>query len=474
MNPTPIIPMRLPLTALAVAFTLTIRLLIVAVALPAHAGQPAFPGAEGFGRYASGGRGGDVYHVTNLQDSGAGSLRDGIQSAHGPRTIVFDRSGTIALESPLVINRSHLTIAGQTAPGDGITLRNHVLKIAADHVIVRFIRSRLGDLGGKSQDAISVTAGKNIILDHCSASWGIDECLSAQSDVVDLLTVQWCMVTEGLDRSIHEKGAHGKGTIIGSLRQSFHHNLWVHQMDRSPKVSWRHFCQADVRNNVMYNWGGASCHDASHSHVNWVANYYKPGPATANGVRSCIFEIWNQPAEGVKEDALLYIVGNHIEGLPEISADNWAGGVHFRDGTGLKNRASQPFPFPKISYETNAIDAFPRVLAAAGASLSRDAVDQRNAEEVRTGKPRFGRNGIIDSQKDVGGWPELRSLPAPQDSDRDGMPDAWEKKHGLDANHPADRNSDRDHDGYTNLEEYLNSIITVHSSPQQENAPGTR
>ena len=427
-------------------------------ALSAHAGQSAFPGAEGFGRYALGGRGGDVYHVTNLQDSGTGSLREGIQSARGPRTIVFDLSGTIALESPLVIDRSHFTLAGQTAPGDGITLRNHMLKISADHVIVRFIRSRLGDLGGKSQDAISVTAGKNIILDHCSASWSIDECLSAQSATVDLLTVQWCMVTEGLHRSIHEKGPHGKGSIIGSLRQSFHHNLWAHQMERSPKVSWRRYSQVDVRNNVMFNWGEMSCSDASHSHVNWVGNYYKPGPATQDQVRSCVFSIQNFPAEGVKEDALLFIEGNHVEGFPEISADNWAGGVRFRDGTGLKNRARQPFSFPGISGETSATDAYQVVLAAAGASLVRDAVDQRIVEEVRTGKPRFGRNGIIDSQKEAGGWPELRSLPAAQDSDQDGMPDAWEKKHGLDPGNPVDRNSDRDGDGYTNLEEYLNRL----------------
>ena len=434
-------------------------LLVVLAATTASSGQPAFPGADGFGRFATGGRGGDVYHVTNLRDSGSGSLRDGIQSARGPRTIVFDRSGTIALESPLVIDRPHLTIAGQTAPGDGITLRNHVLMIAADHLIVRFIRSRLGDPGGRSQDAITVKAGKNIILDHCSASWGIDECLSAQSDVVDLLTVQWCMVTEGLHHSIHENGAHGKGSIIGSLRQSFHHNLWAHQMDRSPKVSWRRFCQVDVRNNVMFNWGDASCHDASHSDVNWVGNYYKPGPATRDHLRNCIFEIRNFPAEGVTENARLYIEGNHVEGFPGISSDNWAGGVRFTGGTGLGNRARQPFPFPGISCETNAIDAYPRVLASAGASLSRDAVDQRIVEEVRTGKPRFGRNGIIDSQKQVGGWPELNSLPAPRDADRDGMPDVWEEARGLNSNSPADRNSDRDDDGYTNLEEYLNWIV---------------
>ncbi len=427
--------------------------------LTAAADQPAFPGAEGFGRYAQGGRGGDVYKVTSLADSGPGSLREGIRSATGPRTIVFELSGTIALESPLTIDRPNITIAGQTAPGDGITLRNHALQIAADHVIVRFIRSRLGDLGGKSQDAISVSAGHNIILDHLSASWSIDETLSAQSAKVDLLTVQWCLVAESLHKSIHHEGAHGKGGIVGSLRQTYHHNLFAHHMDRSPKVSWRRYCQVDQRNSVMFNWGGASCHDAARSHVNWVGNYYKPGPATRDNVRTCIFRILKKADQGVTEHALLYIEGNYLEGYPEISADNWAGGVFYGEGAGPENRTREPFPYPKISYETSAEEAYPLVLAATGASLVRDAIDLRVIEETRTGKPKFGRDGIIDSQNDVGGWPELKSLPAPRDTDNDGVPDAWEKEHGLNPNDPADRNLDRDRDGYTNLEEYLNWIV---------------
>lgn len=434
-------------------------LLFVGLAVvSAQAGQLAFPGAEGFGRFAQGGRGGDVFHVANLNDAGPGSLREGIGSSSGPRTIVFDVSGTIALASPLVIERPRITVAGQTAPGDGITLRNQALKIAADHVVVRFIRSRLGDLGGKDQDAISVTAGRNIVLDHCSASWGIDECLSAQSEKVDLLTVQWCLVAEGLHRSIHPKGPHGKGGIIGSLRQTYHHNLFANHVARNPKVSWRRHCKVDVRNSVMFNWGSESCADGAHSHVNWVANYYKPGPATRVGVRDCIFRIMTN-AEGGSESPLFYIAGNHVEGAPAITGDNWAGGVQFGPGAGLKNRARKPFPYPPISCETSAVDAYKTVLAEVGASLVRDSVDQRVVEEVRTGKPHFGRDGIIDSQAEVGGWPELKSLPAPLDSDQDGMPDAWEKKHGLDPEEPADRNGDRDADGYTNLEEYLNSVV---------------
>lgn len=429
------------------------------VGLIASAQQPAFPGAEGFGRFTAGGRGGDVYHVVNLEDSGPGSLREGIRSANGPRTIVFAVSGTIALASPLVIDRPRITIAGQTAPGDGITLRNHALKVEADHVVVRFLRSRLGDLGGIGQDAISVSAGTNIILDHCSVSWGVDECLSAQSERVDLLTVQWCLVAESLHNSVHHEGAHGKGGIIGSLRQSYHHNLFVHHMDRNPKVTWRRHCKVDFRNNVIFNWGAASCSDGARSHVNWVANYYKPGPATRPNVQSCIFRILKKAEQGVTEHALFHIENNHVEGFSEISADNWAGGVLFGPGAGIENRTRQPFPYPKISYERSAVDAFAPVLAAAGASLVRDAIDRRVVEEVRMGKPQFGRHGIIDSQKDVGGWPDLRSLPAPPDADRDGMPDAWEKMHGLNPHDPADRNLDRNGDGYTNLEEYLNELV---------------
>ncbi|MDO8542623.1 MAG: hypothetical protein Q7S40_19460 [Opitutaceae bacterium] len=422
--------------------------------------QPsAFPGAEGFGRFAQGGRGGDVYHVVTLDDSGPGSLREGLGSARGPRTIVFDLSGTIALAAPLVINHPQITIAGQTAPGDGITLRNHALRVEADHVVVRFLRSRLGDEGGARQDAISVGAGSNIILDHCSASWSIDECLSAQSEKVDLLTVQWCLVAESLHNSIHDKGAHGKGGIIGSLRQSYHHNLFAHHMDRNPKISWRRHCQVDCRNNVIFNWGAASCADGAHSHVNWVANYYKPGPATRENVRNCIFRILKNAEPDVPEQALFYLEGNHVEGFPEISADNWAGGVHFRDGTGIGNRTRQPFAYPSISYESSAVDALAPVLAVAGASLARDAIDRRVVEEVRTGKPHFGRDGIIDSQKDVGGWPVLRSLAPAPDADRDGMPDAWEKERGLDPRDAKDRNLDRNGDGYTNLEEYLNWLV---------------
>lgn len=444
--------------------TLVASVIFVVCLFPVGAQQPAFPGAEGFGRHAVGGRGGDVYHVINLKDSGPGSLREGIRSADGPRTIVFRVAGTISLESALVVDKPYLTIAGQTAPGEGITLRNSELQVQADHTIIRYIRSRLGDRGefaAGGTDAISIGHGSNIILDHCSASWSIDETLSAQSGTVDLLTVQWCIIAESLHDSLHPKGPHGYGGILGSRRQTYHHNLFAHHMQRMPNVSWRRYVQADYRNNVVYNWGYLSSYDGTSAHANWVNNYYKAGPATQPDVRNQIFQLWRQSPEVAREiEALFFIEGNHVEGYPDISANNWAGGVTFRHGTSeAANRAREPFNFPRISYERTAREAYEEVLASAGASLWRDPVDERIVHDVRTGTATFGRNGFIDSQDEVGGWPEIRPARSPADSDWDGIPDRWETAHGLDPLEAADGILDRNNDGYTNLEEYLNWLV---------------
>jgi pectate lyase len=428
----------------------------------------AFPGAEGFGAFAEGGRGGDVYTVTNVNDSGPGSLREGIRSAIGPRTVVFAVSGLIPLESRLVVDKDYLTIAGQTAPGDGICLRNFPLIIDASHVIVRFVRSRLGDSAGQVSDAISVSGGTNIILDHCSASWSVDEALSAQSNDVDLLTVQWCMVTESLTNSIHDKGAHGYGGIIGSLRQTYHHNLFAHHTSRNPKVSGRRHCEVDFRNNVIYNWGHNSCYDGTASQINWANNYYKAGPGTSDKVRSRIFELDDSPIEeganNTPEDSLkyktsLFAEGNYVDGFPSITADNWSGGIDFSGGASAeKNRARTAFPFPAINEQT-AQAAYPLVLSAAGAFLHRDDIDKRMVREVFSGLTTYGVNGHIDKPSDVGGWPVYKSTPAPTDSDQDGMPDNWETDHNLNPRKSADRNEhDLDAD-YTNLEVYLNSMV---------------
>ena len=429
----------------------------------------AFPGAEGFGRFATGGRGGDVYHVTNLSDFGIGSLRYGIQTAQGPRTIVFDVSGTIMLNSSLSVDKPNITIAGQTAPGDGITLGGGCLKVSDDHLIIRYIRVRLGDQSGGDDDAVSVTSGSNIILDHISASWSVDETFSNQSESVDSITVQWCMITESLRYSHHEKGAHGYGGIIGSLRQSFHNNLYAHHSSRSPKVSWRRHCKVDFRNNVIYNWGFNNCYDGATSHMNWVNNYYKAGPGTESGVRRRIFNISDEDVgEYLEYETALYAEGNYIVGFPAVTADNWNGGIDYSDGaTEAKNRALLAFDYPTITGQT-ALEAYPLVLEKAGASYVRDSIDTRIVEEVRNGTVTYGNKGIIDSQNDVGGWPGLNSLPAPLDTDQDGMPDFWEIEMGLKPNDPSDRNGDGNGDGYTNLEEYLNALVQDSPAPVSE------
>ncbi|WP_159517974.1 T9SS type A sorting domain-containing protein [Sunxiuqinia indica] len=434
---------------------------------------PAFPGAEGFGRFASGGRGGDVYHVTNLNDDGVGSLRYGIERANGPRTIVFDVSGNIFLSDRIRIEKPDITIAGQTAPGDGITLAGNPLYVYSSNIIVRYIRCRLGDTDSDDQDAVSIVHGSNIIFDHVTASWSIDETFSCQSNDVDSLTVQWCMITESLRYSHHEKGAHGYGGIIGATRQTFHHNLYAHHSSRSPKITGRRHCEVDFRNNVIYNWGFNSCYDGTASYINWVNNYYKAGPGTESSKRKRIFQLSdediasegsNSPEDSKNYETSLYAEGNYVVGYSAVTADNWNGGIDFMNGaTEEKNRVYVPFDFPAITEQT-AEDAYPLVLSGAGASLVRDTIDKRIVKEVFTGTVTYGNLGIIDSQTDVGGWPSLNSSTTLKDTDQDGMPDDWEEKNGLNLNDPNDRNDDLNGNGYTNLEEYLNGIQAIPTS----------
>ena len=426
----------------------------------------AFPGAEGFGAHAVGGRGGDVYHVVNLNDDGPGSLRNGIENMTGPRTIVFEVSGTIYLDSRLKIVHPYLTIAGQTAPGDGVTLAQYPLDVAASHVIIRYIRSRVGDKVVQRTDAVHIEAGSNIIIDHVSASWAIDEVMSSQSGDVDLLTIQWSMITEALNDSHHEKGAHAYGGILGALRQSVHHNLYAHLKSRAPKVTWRRHCKVDFRNNVVYNWMINNSYDGASSYMNWVNNYLKAGPATNDKVKHQIFELFDKydgaldVTEDLDHETSLFAEGNFVVGSPAISADNWSGGITFKSGANEKDhRAHQPHGFPALPSETTAEKAYLQVLADAGASLARDSVDTRIVAEVKSGTATYG-NGVIDSQDEVGGFPSLQSLPAPKDVDRDGMPDAWEKSHGLDPSMASDRNAtDLSGSFYTNLEVYLNGLV---------------
>ena len=426
--------------------------------------QLAFPGAEGYGKYTVGGRGGKVYEVTNLNDAGQGSLRAAV-AAKGPRTLVFRISGTINLNSNLKISNSHITIAGQTAPGDGICIRRYPLEIGADEVIIRYIRVRFGDESGRAADAISSRYTKNIIIDHVSASWSVDETVSIYH--CSNVTVQWCLVSESLYDSKHGKGTHGFGGIWGSNKSTYHHNLLAHHTSRNPRFASG--CgDTDYRNNVIYNWGYNSCYGGekqqkgnakfNFTNINMVANYYKPGPATKSGHVS--HRIANPSSRSGDSDyGKWYIADNFMEGNAKVTADNWNGGVQPSKSVFKLN---QPWPAMTINQQT-AEEAYVSVLKNVGATLpKRDAVDIRVVNEVRNGNATYGssyggKSGIIDSQNDVGGWPELKSTTAPTDTDHDGMPDEWEIRKGLNPKNAADRNKNAA-DGYTMLEKYINSL----------------
>lgn len=253
-----------------------------------RASVPAFPGAEGFGAKATGGRGGRVIAVTNLDDSGPGSLRAALDEK-GPRMVIFRVSGNIALKSSLRLRNGDITIAGQTAPGDGICLQNYSLDLSgANNVIVRYLRIRPGDTSGKELDALGGRSGENIIIDHCSASWSIDECVSIYSGARNV-TVQWCLISESLYQSLHGKGHHGFGGIWGGQDASWHHNLLAHHSSRNPRVVGKSIGDQflDLRNNVIYNWGYNSCYGGDGDvRVNLINNVYKPGPATREDVRA--------------------------------------------------------------------------------------------------------------------------------------------------------------------------------------------
>jgi pectate lyase len=419
---------------------------------------PAFPGAEGFGAKATGGRGGRVIAVTDLNDSGPGSLREAID-ASGPRIVVFRVSGTIPLKSSLRLKNDNITIAGQTAPGDGICLKDYSLDLSgASNVIIRYLRVRPGPASGQGLDALGGRAGENIIIDHCSMSWSIDECVSIYSAARNF-TVQWCLLSESLYQSVHTKGHHGFGGIWGGQNGSWHHNLLAHHSSRNPRIVGKSVGGQllDVRNNVIYNWGYNSTYGGDGDvRVNLINNIYKPGPATREGVRARVAN----PSPGTAPNNWC-IAGNLVVGAPEVTADNWLG-VHPSGGiTKDQLRAKEAFAVAPVTAQP-AEAAFELVLKQAGVILPRrDPVDARIFEEARTGTARFGGTygdgkGLIDTPETVGGWPELKSLPAPKDSDGDGIPDEWEVEHGLNPNEADDGSKDKDGDGYTNLEELIN------------------
>jgi hypothetical protein len=427
---------------------------------------PAFPGAEGFGKYAIGGRGGKVIAVTNLDDRGPGSFRDACMSK-GPRIVVFRVSGTIPLDSQIKIKNPFITIAGQTAPGDGICVRNHQVNFNTHDVIIRYMRFRPGDSSGITYDGFGSGGGSQAIVDHCSVSWSVDETLSINKTAN--LSVQWCMATESLSDSIHKKGKHGYGGLWGGPGGSWHHNILAHHTSRNPRASGnKESGLLDYRNNVVYNWGFQSAYGGELWPRNWINNYYKYGPATGPKVQRRIF--YQTDARG-----RMYLDGNFVWGFPAITKNNWAGGIDFDqdgDATETTLRVNEPFIVAPVKTQS-AEEAFELVLKNAGASRSRDSIDSRIVDEIRTGTAHFGRSyagggkGIIDSPADVGGWPELRSKPAPLDTDGDGMSDDWERSQGFNPKSAADGPLDRDGDGYTNVEDYLNSLAPSVYSTQE-------
>lgn len=442
------------------------------IAAPAADRQvPAFPGAEGYGAVTRGGRGGRVIAVTNLADAGPGTFRAALE-AEGPRTVVFRVAGLVTLETPVKIAHPFITIAGQTAPGDGICVRGHTTEINTHEVIIRHLRFRRGNLRSRD-DALGGYPVRNIILDHCSFSWGLDENVSLYRWIEELpdgkihkhpvenLTIQWCISSEALNLNNHAFG----GTW-GGRNASFHHNLFACNTGRNPSIGYGD--HVDFRNNVIFNWvhrtvdGG----DAS-SWINVVANYYQPGPATLGDevhrriARPQHLKMFSEAPTPGK----WFVADNLVAGHLGLSRDNWAGGVQFdaeeiREAGDLsaliaRVRGGQPFPAARIT-QHSALQAYELVLAHAGATRPRrDPVDARIIDQMHTGKMHFS-NGIILTPADVGGWPEYATAAAPADRDQDGMPDDWEKQHGFDPGDPADGVKDADGDGYTNLEEFLN------------------
>jgi len=425
---------------------------------------PAFPGAEGYGRFAKGGRGGDVYHVTNLNDKGPGSLREGIETCRGPRTIVFDVSGMIRLADDLEVESSRLTIAGQTAPGDGIALRDYTLDIKnCSDVIVRYLRVRLGDASKTSTDTVAVSHASDVILDHITATWGIDGTMD--TEYISNFTLQWSIYGEALHNATHHKGGHA---MLMSLRKtsgnvSIHHNLFFSSRNRHPTLGGGSLedCNPkaifDFRNNVLYNWEGST--NLGIGQFNLINNYYRPGPNTDTDDDD--YPV--RPKVKVDDVTVGYMSGTVFEGK-----EKWTRNNHFAMQWGVRdegypgNVPKKKFCLPEEPVEKAdrptthpARKAYELVLDKAGASLSRDAADRRVVKGIRDRTHRR-----IDSQEEVGGWPELKSKPAPKDTDRDGMPDEWETEMGLDPNDPDDRKGDHDKNGYTNLEEYLNGLVT--------------
>ncbi|SHM66316.1 polysaccharide lyase [Flavobacterium pectinovorum] len=458
-----------------------------------HADIPAFPGAEGGGAFTPGGRGGKIFVVTSLEDSGKGTFREACEAV-GARTIVFNVSGIIQLKKRISMRAPYVTIAGQTAPGDGICIAGETLEIDTHDVIIRYMRFRRGATEvTRRDDALGGNPIGNIIVDHCSVSWGLDENISLyrhqfqandKSKLEKLptcnITIQNTISSEGLDTYNH-----AFGSTIGGLNSTFMRNLWADNISRNASIGM--YGDFNFVNNVIFNWWNRSLDGGDYrSMFNIINNYFKPGPITPTDqpIRYRILK----PESGYMKPQTYgraYVDGNYIVGSPEVTKDNWNGGVQLEDHSEAETKnylelikQPKPFSMPNITI-MKAEEAYEFVLKNVGATLpKRDAVDERIIKQVRTGKieAKDGlenaigtefikrrlpadsyKKGIITNPNQVGGYPEYKGK-AYKDSDNDGIADVWEKKFGLNPNDPSDANKDANGDGYTNIEKYFNNI----------------
>ena len=487
---------------------------------------PAFPGAEGGGMYTFGGRGGKVLTVTNLNDNGPGSFRWACEQG-GARIVVFNVSGIIKLKSPIYVRAPYITIAGQTAPGEGVIIAGESFQVDTHDVIVRHMRFRRGEtLVWHREDSFGGNPVGNIMIDHCSCEWGLDENISFYRHMFDMgdgkakrkeptvnVTIQNTISAKALDT-----WNHAFGSTIGGENTTFMRNLWADNTGRNPSIGWGGVF--NFINNVVYNWVHRTADGGEYTTMsNFINNYYKPGPLTPKdtpvGHRIVKSESRSVNLFPFKQFGRVYAKGNIMEGYPEITKDNWNGGIQTADKDGEMNeteialmRSNEPFVMAPVTI-MGAQEAFNWVLSNVGATLPcRDIVDQRICEEVRTGvayyvqdyekglqkiekktkKPQYPygstwglreqsknedglfkyrrlpkdsyKQGVITDPRQMGGYPVYKKWTAWKDADGDGMPDEWERANGLNPNDASDANKDCTGDGYTNIEKYINGIST--------------
>lgn len=461
---------------------------------------PAFPGAWGGGMYSFGGRGGKILVVTNLSDRGPGSFREACE-AGGPRIVVFNVAGVIKLKDRIRIRAPYITISGSTAPGDGVCIAGNTVELETHDVIIRHMRFRRGDTWvGDRNDSIGGNPTGNIMIDHVSVSWGLDECMSMYRHMYDhdnnsaTPELKLPTVNISIQNSIFSEALntynHAFGSTIGGLNSTFHHNLWACNGGRNPSVGM--YGDFTFVNNVLFNWVHRTVDGGDHrSYFNIINNYFKPGPATPKGapISYRLLKPESERSKTVFDNfGKAYVAGNIVEGNARVTKDNWDGGVQPESRVPVETilptvRTNQPFLHAPLNIQP-AEKAYETVLANAGATLpKRDAVDERITRTVRTGEvtakasqndvtdfSTVGFNqqvidsilervpkGIITHPAQVGGYPDYKGTPYP-DTDRDGLPDDWEKKHGLNPNDASDASSDRNNDGYTNIEDFINGL----------------